>query len=189
MLKGKIEFRLDSEQRVCGQGDVVIIPGGTEHGSDRDRFLRASARRLPTRRQTQLHKRTLNSSLRLLTRKWLACRVRVAPACNPAHTSFESFSQSRLILSRGSNPVWWRRSPMSLAQRRTISRAASSRAALRQTTIGSCTRKNGPPAKGTGRIATCFRSFGFKLQGRCSDFTSWRARIRYTQTLALPAHE
>jgi quercetin dioxygenase-like cupin family protein len=31
MLKGKMEFRLGSEQRVRGQGDVVVIPGGTEH--------------------------------------------------------------------------------------------------------------------------------------------------------------
>ena len=31
MLKGKMEFRLGSEQRVCGQGDVVVIPRGTEH--------------------------------------------------------------------------------------------------------------------------------------------------------------
>src|SRR5262249_43098684 len=31
MLKGKMEFRLGSEQRVCSQGDVVVIPGGTEH--------------------------------------------------------------------------------------------------------------------------------------------------------------
>src|SRR2546430_9749581 len=31
MLKGKMEFRLGSEQRVCGPGDVVVIPGGTEH--------------------------------------------------------------------------------------------------------------------------------------------------------------
>ena len=31
MLKGKMEFRLGGEQRVCGQGDVVVIPGGTEH--------------------------------------------------------------------------------------------------------------------------------------------------------------
>jgi quercetin dioxygenase-like cupin family protein len=30
-LKGKIEFRLGSQQRVCGAGDVVVIPGGTEH--------------------------------------------------------------------------------------------------------------------------------------------------------------
>jgi quercetin dioxygenase-like cupin family protein len=30
MLKGKMEFRLGSEQRVCGPGDVVVIPGGTE---------------------------------------------------------------------------------------------------------------------------------------------------------------
>jgi hypothetical protein len=31
MLKGKMEFRLGSEQRVCGPGDVVVIPGRTEH--------------------------------------------------------------------------------------------------------------------------------------------------------------
>jgi quercetin dioxygenase-like cupin family protein len=31
MLKGKMEFRLGSEQRLCSQGDVVVIPGGTEH--------------------------------------------------------------------------------------------------------------------------------------------------------------
>jgi uncharacterized protein YjlB len=31
MLKGKMEFRLGSEQRVYGQGDVVVIPGGAEH--------------------------------------------------------------------------------------------------------------------------------------------------------------
>jgi quercetin dioxygenase-like cupin family protein len=31
MLKGKMEFRLGSEQRVCGPGDVVVIPGGLEH--------------------------------------------------------------------------------------------------------------------------------------------------------------
>ena len=31
MLKGSMELRLGSEQRVCGQGDVVGIPGGTEH--------------------------------------------------------------------------------------------------------------------------------------------------------------
>jgi uncharacterized protein YjlB len=31
MLKGKMEFRLGNEQRICGQGDVVVIPGGTEH--------------------------------------------------------------------------------------------------------------------------------------------------------------
>jgi hypothetical protein len=29
--QGMVEFRLDSEQRVCGPGDVVVIPGGTEH--------------------------------------------------------------------------------------------------------------------------------------------------------------
>jgi quercetin dioxygenase-like cupin family protein len=31
MLKGKMEFRLGSEQRLCGQGDVVVIPGNTLH--------------------------------------------------------------------------------------------------------------------------------------------------------------
>jgi quercetin dioxygenase-like cupin family protein len=31
MLKGKKEFRLGSEQRVCGPGNVVAIPGGMEH--------------------------------------------------------------------------------------------------------------------------------------------------------------
>jgi quercetin dioxygenase-like cupin family protein len=31
MLKGKMEFRLGSKQWVCGPGDVVVIPGGTEH--------------------------------------------------------------------------------------------------------------------------------------------------------------
>jgi quercetin dioxygenase-like cupin family protein len=31
MLKGKMEFRLGSEQRVCGQGDVVVIPVFAEH--------------------------------------------------------------------------------------------------------------------------------------------------------------
>jgi len=29
MLNGKM-FRLGTEQRVCGQGDDVVIPGGTE---------------------------------------------------------------------------------------------------------------------------------------------------------------
>jgi len=73
MLKGKMEFRLGSEQRLCGQGDVIVIPGDTEHEGwfprrqRGDRFLRASARRLPTRRQTRLYKRRLNSSLGLLT--------------------------------------------------------------------------------------------------------------------------
>jgi len=31
MLKGKMEFRFGGEQRVCSGGDVVVIPGGTEH--------------------------------------------------------------------------------------------------------------------------------------------------------------
>ena len=31
MLEGKMEFRLGTEQRVCGRGDGVVIPGGIEH--------------------------------------------------------------------------------------------------------------------------------------------------------------
>jgi hypothetical protein len=29
--RARWEFRLGSEQRVCGPGDVVVIPGGAEH--------------------------------------------------------------------------------------------------------------------------------------------------------------
>jgi hypothetical protein len=52
VLKGKMEFRLGSEQRICGQGDVVGHSGrdGTRGMVPRrhrgDRFLRASARGL-----------------------------------------------------------------------------------------------------------------------------------------------
>ena len=31
MLEGKMEFRLGNEQRVCGRGDVLVVPGGLEH--------------------------------------------------------------------------------------------------------------------------------------------------------------
>jgi unsaturated pyranuronate lyase len=31
VLKGKMEFRRGNEQRVCGPGDVVVIPGDAEH--------------------------------------------------------------------------------------------------------------------------------------------------------------
>jgi quercetin dioxygenase-like cupin family protein len=31
MLKGRMEFRLGDEHRMCGPGDVVVIPGGVEH--------------------------------------------------------------------------------------------------------------------------------------------------------------
>jgi hypothetical protein len=34
----------------------------------------------------------------------------------------------------------------------------------------------------------CFRSFSFELQGRCSAFTSWRARKRDPKTFSLAAH-
>src|SRR6266850_5032436 len=30
MLKGKMEFRLGTEQRVCGPGDVMVNPGGSK---------------------------------------------------------------------------------------------------------------------------------------------------------------
>ena len=31
MLKGKMEFRLGTERRLCGPGDIAVIPGGIEH--------------------------------------------------------------------------------------------------------------------------------------------------------------
>ena len=31
VLKGEMEFRLGTERRVCGRGDVVVIPGFEEH--------------------------------------------------------------------------------------------------------------------------------------------------------------
>ena len=31
MLKGRMEFRIGEERRMCGPGDVVVIPGGREH--------------------------------------------------------------------------------------------------------------------------------------------------------------
>jgi quercetin dioxygenase-like cupin family protein len=50
MLKGKMEFRLGSEQRVCGPGDVVVISGGTEHEGWFREDSEASARGLPAGR-------------------------------------------------------------------------------------------------------------------------------------------
>jgi quercetin dioxygenase-like cupin family protein len=31
MLKGRMEFRLGNERRVCEAGDIAVIPGGVEH--------------------------------------------------------------------------------------------------------------------------------------------------------------
>jgi len=31
MLKGRMEFRLGNERRVCGPGDIAVIPSGVEH--------------------------------------------------------------------------------------------------------------------------------------------------------------
>jgi len=31
MLKGRMEFRLGDERRVCAPGDLAVIPGGVEH--------------------------------------------------------------------------------------------------------------------------------------------------------------
>jgi quercetin dioxygenase-like cupin family protein len=31
MLKGKMEFRIGGERRMCGPGDIAVIPGGVEH--------------------------------------------------------------------------------------------------------------------------------------------------------------
>ena len=34
VLSGKMEFRLGSEKRTCGPGDMGVIPGGVEHEAD-----------------------------------------------------------------------------------------------------------------------------------------------------------
>ena len=100
MLKGKMEFGLGSEQRVCGQGDVIVIPGryrarGMVPRRHRgDRFLCASARGLSTRRQTRLHERGLNSPLRLLSPSDRA-HVQFAPRCERG-SSLESKHRCRL---------------------------------------------------------------------------------------------
>jgi quercetin dioxygenase-like cupin family protein len=31
MLSGKMDFRLGTERRLCGPGDIGVIPGGVEH--------------------------------------------------------------------------------------------------------------------------------------------------------------
>jgi quercetin dioxygenase-like cupin family protein len=31
ILKGKMEFRLGNERRLCGPGDIAVIPSGIEH--------------------------------------------------------------------------------------------------------------------------------------------------------------
>jgi quercetin dioxygenase-like cupin family protein len=31
MLKGRMEFRIGSERKMCGPGDIAVIPGGIEH--------------------------------------------------------------------------------------------------------------------------------------------------------------
>ena len=31
VLKGKMEFRLGTDRRICGPGDLGVIPGGVEH--------------------------------------------------------------------------------------------------------------------------------------------------------------
>jgi quercetin dioxygenase-like cupin family protein len=31
VLKGKMEFRLGGDKRICGPGDLGLIPGGVEH--------------------------------------------------------------------------------------------------------------------------------------------------------------
>lgn len=30
-LKGRVEFRIGEETRLCGPGDIALIPGGVEH--------------------------------------------------------------------------------------------------------------------------------------------------------------
>src|SRR5919201_453598 len=59
-------------------------------------------------------------------------------------------------------------------------------ASLRSVATASATRERRNP-EGVN-LAAC-RSFGFELQGPCAALTSWRARKRYTQALALTAHD
>ena len=72
LASGQITMRkVDGWQTLESRGHSVRLGarGMVPRGHQVDRFLRASARRLPTWRQTRLHERKLNSSLRLLTRQ------------------------------------------------------------------------------------------------------------------------
>src|SRR6266436_10432107 len=65
MLKGKMEFRLGSAAglrpgRRSGHSGTYGARGMVPRRHRGNRFLRASARRLPSRRQTRLHERGLN---------------------------------------------------------------------------------------------------------------------------------
>jgi hypothetical protein len=53
-------FRLGSEQQVYGPGDVVVIPGGTEHEGCFPEDTEVIDL-LPRRRQTRLHERRLTT--------------------------------------------------------------------------------------------------------------------------------
>jgi hypothetical protein len=91
--------RARCEQRVCGPGDVVVIPGGTDHEAwfREDTEVIASARGLSTRRQTRLHEQGLNSPLRLLSSE--RAHVQFAPRCAPRcerGSSLESKHRCRL---------------------------------------------------------------------------------------------
>jgi quercetin dioxygenase-like cupin family protein len=97
MLKGKMEFRLGSEQRVCGRGDVVVIPGGTEH----EAWFREDTEVIdffaPPRDDFLLGGRPAYISEGL---------NRPAAAAGLAR---RQIPVDALILSRGPNPVRWRR--------------------------------------------------------------------------------
>jgi hypothetical protein len=82
MLEGKMEFRLGTEQRVCRPGNVLIIPGGSERWFREDTEVIDFFALRATRRQTRLHERRLNRSLRLLTdRAYAQFAPQGAPRC------------------------------------------------------------------------------------------------------------
>ena len=102
MLKGKMEFRLPnsgSAARATSWSFLEARSTGMVSRRHRgDRFLRASARGLSTRRQTCLHERGLNSPLRLLSPSERA-HVQFAPRCAPRcerGSSLESKHRCRL---------------------------------------------------------------------------------------------
>jgi quercetin dioxygenase-like cupin family protein len=61
MLRGKMEFRLGDEQRVCAQDDVVVIPARMEHeawfleDTELIDFFAPPRDEFPNGRKTRLH--------------------------------------------------------------------------------------------------------------------------------------
>ncbi len=88
MLKGKMEFRLGTEQRMCRSGDVVVIPASVEHeawfreDTEVIDFFAPPRDRFPGRRQAPLYERRLShggmASGRSFRSAW---RIGIRQAC------------------------------------------------------------------------------------------------------------